>query len=106
VENVLGRLPLADLAYRWYGDLPELELKDSFSYSLGVGMPLGGGRRMILGSFAGSDRIVPTADCAASIGVGVGFAPGPGRGLRAGLSIGLTESSPDLAASVGWRMGW
>jgi hypothetical protein len=103
----VGRtLFFADLSYWWYGDLPDLELKDAFSYSLGVGMPLGRGRWTVLGSFSGSDRIVPTAAPAASIGVGVGFAPGPGRGLNAGLSIGLTESSSELAAYVGWRTGW
>jgi hypothetical protein len=78
--NLSASVPLVLQNSEAIGDLPELELKNSFSYSLGLGMPLGSGRWTVLGTFSAPGRIVPTPDPAASVGLGSALRRGPAGG--------------------------
>jgi hypothetical protein len=97
-------LGFADLAYWWYGDLPDLELRDGVSWAVGAGLPigqsywasglLGGGNRLIdsasapvTGSLAFTRRLTRTSSVSVMVGTG------------------LTETAPDFMVSLGWRLG-
>ena len=93
-----------DGAYWWFGDMPDLELQDGGLYSVGLSRLLGGGGTSVLLSVSGSSRIVPTADAPLSTSLGVSRFLEGGASLSAGLGVGLSESSPDLSAYVGWGL--
>lgn len=94
-----------DVAYWVLGDLPDLELQDPVAYSLAVGRALGAGRWGLLGSISGFTRILPDTDPPLHVGLGLSRILEARRSLSAGVSFGLTESSPDVSASFGWRIG-
>lgn len=94
----------ADATYWALGDLPGLELKDGLSYGVAVGIPFGGARWSLLGSFSGSTTVVEGTDPPAQIGVGVSRYLDSGRSLSGSAAMGLSESSPDLSLSIGWRI--
>lgn len=95
----------ADVAYWWYGDMPELELVDGLTYGLGVSRSLLDGRGSVMASFLGAAATIDTMDRPASLGLGFGYTPRPGRSFSGGLAIGLSESSPDLSVYAGWSLG-
>jgi hypothetical protein len=88
------------------GDLEQLPLSDLTSGSLGVGRIFGAmSRWSLLGSVSGSTALVETIDPPISAGVGLGYAPRPGRFLNLGLLVGLSESTADWTLSLGWQVG-
>lgn len=93
-----------DGARWWFGDLPDLELRDATSYSVGVSRPVGGGATSVLLGLSGSSRIVPTADAPLSASVGVSRFLESGRSLSLGLGVGLSESSPGVSAYLAWSL--
>lgn len=94
-----------DVAYWWYGDMPGLELVDGPTYGIGVSRSLLGGHASVTASFLGAAATIETMERPASVGLGVGYTPRAGRSLSAGLALGLSESSPDLAVYAGWSVG-
>lgn len=94
---------LADASYWVVGDLPDLRLRNTLTYSVSVGRSLGVGRWSVLGSVTGATSIVDRADAPLAVGVGVGYAPERSYGLVGGVSAGLSETSPDLSSYLGWR---
>lgn len=93
-----------DVAYWWFGDLPDLELTDGVSYSAGVSVPVFAGHGSVLFLLSGMSRIIETADLPLSIATSIGRSVG-GRGfLSVGGGIGITESAPDLFLQVGWSI--
>ena len=95
----------ADIGYWVYGDMPEVELADPVTYSAGVGLVPGGGEVGLMASISGSSRVLQETDPPLELGLGANLALSGRRSLGATLSVGLTESSPDFAASVGWSVG-
>lgn len=93
-----------DLSYWWLGDLPELELRDGLAYGIGVGHAILDGRASLLATVTGTESAVSTLDAPLSVSLSVGATLEGGRQINAGLSAGLTESSPDLGAFVGWSL--
>jgi len=100
-----GTFVFADVAYWWYGDMPELELVDGLTYGLGVSRAFHEGRASVMASFLGAAATIETMKSPASVGLGVGYIPSPGRSFSAGLAVGLSESSPDLSVYAGWSLG-
>ncbi len=96
---------LADLGYWVYGDLPDLELKDPLTFSLGLSHSLSGGRLLVGASVWGSTETVDGVDGPLQIGITASRLVGSGRSYSLTLSAGLTESAPDHSLSVGWRVG-
>lgn len=94
----------ADATYWVWGDLPGLELKDGVAYGFAVGLPLGGLRWGLLGSVSGSTRVVEGTDPPAQLGLGLTRYLESARSLSMTATVGLTESSPDVALSLGWRL--
>jgi len=98
-------LLLADLGYWWYGDLPDLELRDGFSYSGALSRSFLGYRASLMLSVMGAQPMVSTAEPPLSAGIGLGYIFSSGRMMNAGFNFGLSESSPGLSLTLGWSVG-
>lgn len=100
-----GTYVFVDVSHWWYGDLPELELSDGFSYGIGLSRAVFDARGSILLSFLGAEAIIDTMDRPASLGLGASYSLESGPTLSSGFTVGLSESSPDVSVYVGWSMG-
>ena len=98
-------LVFLDGTYWWIGDLPELELLNSLSYGLGVAVPWPDRHVSFLVGVSGSSKTVPSADVPLSVDGSVGVGVGDEGFFSAGLSLGLTESSPDFTIQAGYSLG-
>ncbi len=98
-------LLFGELGYWILGDLPDLELRNPVSFSVGVGQRIAGGKLSVLASLSGTSRILAETDPPLDVGGGIGYRLGEGRSLGVSVSVGLSESSPDLAVSAGWQIG-
>lgn len=92
----------ADVAYWWFGDMPELELRDGPWGTLSVSGVLGAWALTASGSvgtatLAGFERPV-------SLSASVGRLAG-GTLWSFTASVGLTETAPDLSLAASWRIG-
>lgn len=96
---------LADLGYWVFGDLPDLELKDPFTYSLGAGSLLADGRYSVLGSISGYSEIVDGVDGPVEAALTLGRRLRSDRSFDIRLSAGLTDTAADFGVSLGWRVG-
>jgi hypothetical protein len=106
VGKRLGRVVLlADIGYWILGDLPELDLKDPWSYIASLGIPLAGGKTALMLSYFGFSRIISGVEPPRSLGLGLSFKVGPKSSLLLNGSIGLSEFSSDFSASLGWSIG-
>lgn len=105
--SVGGRLGstllFGEVGYWILGDMPDLPLQNPVSYSVGVGHRIGDGPVSLLASVSGYSRILADTDPPLDVGGAIGYRLGEGRSLGLGLTIGLSESSPDLSVSAGWR---
>ena len=104
-KRVGSALFLADLGYWTFGDLPDFELEDPFTYSLALGRSLAGGNYSVLGSVSGYTGTVDGVDGPLEAGFTVSRLNSSGRSFNVTLSAGLTESAPDYSLSTGWRVG-
>jgi len=98
-------LVLGDLSYWSFGDLPELELKGSLLYSVGVSTSVMDARASVLLSLSGATSIMDAVEAPLSVGLAFLHARGDGRSVSLGASVGLSEASPDVTAWVGWGLG-
>lgn len=101
-----GAFLFVDANYWKLGDLPELELKDPWTYSLAVGFPLSGGKAALLISYLGMTEVIEATKPPASAGLGLSFKAGPKSSLLLNGLLGLSESSPDFSVSFGWSLGF
>ena len=105
VSRSIGRLMFfLDGSYWFLGDMPDLPLRDVITYGGAVGRVLGDGDWSTLVSFSGSEAAIEGSDAPAQIGVMLSRRWQSGKSLSGGLSVGLTSSAPDVAASLGWRV--
>jgi len=88
----------------WFGDLPDLVLKDPFTYSIGIGKSFAGGKWLINGSFNGYTTIIEGYDPPMNVGLGVGYIITTKISLNSTASFGLSESSSDVSIGLGWQI--
>jgi hypothetical protein len=93
-----------DIEYWVLGDLPELELRDGLHYGASIGHLFPGGRISGLLSVSWAARIIETADPPVYAGLGLSYLWDSGIALTLGSTLGLTESSADVQASLGWSL--
>lgn len=98
-----GALAQVSAAWWHYGDLPQLELKDGLQYSAGIGAAIGA-RAIWMASVSGASALFATADAPALAGLSLTWFAGGQRPVTLFAGTGLTESSPDFSASVGWSI--
>ena len=107
LSKALGKTFLfLDMYYWMLGDLPDLELKDTVSYSIALGQPLSGGKYALLVSYSGSTNIISEVTPPSFLGFGFSYRIGTRKSLMLNASVGLTESAPDFSVSLGWNIGF
>jgi hypothetical protein len=93
---------LADALYWKYGDPEGVEFENSWSYSLGVGRPIGGSSWSTLVSVAGFSAIAGTP-APLLLNIGLLTLTGPHQSLAITAGVGLTSSASDFSIGTSWR---
>jgi hypothetical protein len=91
-----------DITKWWFGDMPDLELQDPISYSIGFSRSLSQGKWLLNATLSGYSEIINDYEPPLNAGLGVGYFVSSKMTLNSTLSIGLTESSSDAAIGLGW----
>jgi len=97
---------LGDATHWWFGDMREVVLHNTVAYTVSVGRVFPETNWSVLGSVSGyTSEVVDAVDPPLQLGLGAFYRVGPGgSGLSASLSLGLTESAPDVSAGLGWQV--
>ena len=95
----------ADVNYWILGDLPELELKNAWSYALSLGHALAGGKFALMASYSGITEVIAGVAPPSSLGLGLSIKAGRASSVMLNAAFGLSEASPDLSLSLGWSIG-
>lgn len=95
----------ADVGYWILGDLPELELKNAWSYAFSFGHAFSGGKLALMASYSGITEVIAGVAPPSSLGLGLSVRVGGGSSLMLNAAFGLSEASPDLSLSLGWSIG-
>jgi hypothetical protein len=96
----------ADVAFWRFGDLDELVLEDAWAYALSYGRSLAAGHWSLLFSGSGYSTVIAGEDPPVQVGLGVGRIFSPRRAMTGSLSLGVTDTAPDLSAGLGWRVAF
>jgi hypothetical protein len=102
--TLAGTFVFVDMAYWWFGDLPDLELRDGITYGVGLSRAILNAKGSLSLSFFGAAPMIESMKRPASIALGLGYSPRLGRSLSGGVSAGLSESSPDFSVYFGWSL--
>lgn len=94
----------ANTMYWRLGDMEELELKDTVSYGVGLGLFLNQGNLMFSSSLNGMSKVADEFDAPVSLNLGTGLNVHKRIYLNANASAGLSEASPDFAFGLGWSV--
>ncbi|MCC7003138.1 MAG: hypothetical protein IT357_13355 [Gemmatimonadaceae bacterium] len=95
----------ADATHWWLGDMPDLPLGDLTTVAMGLGRSLDGrGRVSALATITAATALVDNLDPPVALGLSLGIAVAERRYVTLSGAAGLTESAPDWAVSVGWRV--
>jgi hypothetical protein len=94
----------ADLSYWILGDLPELDFRNPVVYSIGWGRAFANGAYGVLTSFSGSTSSITGVDPPAQISAGFNYRMKSGRSVNGSIAVRLSESVPDMAVILGWRL--
>lgn len=105
VKKVGGVFLFADLNYWKLGDLPDLELKDTWAYALSLGFPLSGGKYALMVSYSAMTEILSEVEPPSSLGAGISVKVGPKSSLMINSVFGLSEANADFSLSIGWSVG-
>ncbi|MDR8393234.1 transporter [Aliifodinibius sp. S!AR15-10] len=103
LQRVSNYFLFIDLMKWWFGNMPDLELKNPFTYSLGLSRSFGSGW-MVNTTFSGYTEIIEDYDPPMTLGFGVGYFVSDRVSLNSSCSVGLSESSADQAFGLGWSI--
>lgn len=107
ISKSVGRTFIfVDVIYWVLGDLAELELRNTWSYSFALGSSLGGGKYAFIATYSGQTQIIESVEPPAFFGIGFSYRIDSKKSLMLNGSLGLTESAPDFTLSFGWRIGF
>lgn len=106
LAKTVGRsFVFVDVAYWVLGDLPDLVLHDAVAYGIAFGRPLAAGKYAVLISLSGYSRILEDTDPPAQVGIAISHRLSSSVSLSGNVALGVTESTPDVSASLGWQIG-
>jgi hypothetical protein len=88
----------------WLGNLPDLELKNPLTYSVGLTRTFGKGKWYINSTFSGYTEIIKDYDPPMNLSFGTGFFATNRISLNSTFSVGLSESSADQVFGLGWSL--
>jgi hypothetical protein len=99
-----GTIVALDVSHWIIGDLPDLELRDITGAMLGIGQVFGWTRQhSVTLAYSAATAAVARSEAPQTVSIAYGFLSDSGGGLNAGVTHGLTESSAEWTAWVGWR---
>lgn len=106
VAHLVGRHQLSAAVEAWnLGDMPDLPLNNTLSYRVAYDSYIRSNRWSVSGAFSGWTTILDDVDPPMDISVGVArHFSDTRRTIGATASFGLTDSSPDIAVSLDWRL--
>lgn len=105
LAKTFGRWLVAADATAWtFGDLPDLVLQDALAYSVALGRAFDGGRYGALATVSGFTEIIDGVEPPVQAGLGLSARLTARASLTVNVSVGLTESAPDVAGGLGWRI--
>lgn len=93
-----------DTMYWRMGDMNDLDLINPVTGSAGAGKAFKGGQWMVNTSISGSTKIIGSVDPPLNLNTGLGYMKSSKTLLNSTFSFGLSETSPDFTASVGWSI--
>jgi len=96
---------MGDAEYWWYGDLPDLELRDGLSWGTALAGLAFERRISLMATVSGSSRPIRTMDPPLNLGVAAGYRLANDWSMSTGVTVGLTESAADVAIYLGWSRG-
>lgn len=91
-----------DVSHWWMGDMDDLKLNNTWAFGIGLGKMLSGGKWLINSNFNAFTSILDDYDPPVSLSVGSGYRANSNTLLNMTMSLGLSESSPDVSVGVGW----
>lgn len=103
-QRINKTLIFADASYWWLGDMSDLNLNNSLSYSIGAGYSFYPSNWMITTSFQGTTPVLDDYDPPASVNAGLGYMFSDKASLSSFFSVGLSESAPDFTIGFGWAV--
>lgn len=92
----------ADFSYWHFGDLPDLDLRDGMMGSASLAY-LGGAGWGASAIVSGARSLIEGFDGSLSVGGGI-TRVGRRATLSLNISVGLTETTPDVLAGISWRL--
>ncbi len=95
---------IADLMKWWFGDLPELELQDPFTYGFGFGRSFDSGSWLVNATYSGYSEIIDGYEPPRTLNFGIGHFLSQNVSLNSTISFGLSESSSDFSLGFGWMI--
>lgn len=95
----------ADVSYWILGDLPDLELRNAWSYAVSLGHAFSGGKYAFMASYSGITEVIAGVAPPASLGLGLSLRVGGKSSVMLNAAVGTSEASPDLSLSLGWSIG-
>jgi hypothetical protein len=97
---------VTDVMYWWLGDFEDLTMQNPLTYSIGLGKSIAGGDWMMNVMYSGYTEVINGYDPPQSLSWGMGYTFSPSFSLNSTVSIGLSESSSDFSAGIGWSWNW
>lgn len=95
---------MGNLMYWRFGDMPDLELQNSWGYGLAIARMIAQERWRVTVSFTGMTEIIEGIAPSQSIGLALGHRVGERTELGVQAYLGLSESSSDVAFGVDWNI--
>jgi hypothetical protein len=93
-----------DITKWWFGDMPDLELQDPISFSIGLSRSLAQGKWLLNTTLSGFTEIINDYEPPLNAGIGIGYFVSSKVALNSTFTMGLTESSSDAAIGLGWSV--
>jgi hypothetical protein len=103
-SSIGGTFVFADVSRWWFGDLPDLELRDGLTYGAGLSRSVLDARGSVMVSFFGASALIESMARPASLALGLSYSPRLGRSISGGVAAGLSEASPDVSVYMGWSL--
>jgi hypothetical protein len=105
LSKSLGRaMLLADGSYWALGDMPDLDLRDVFAYAAALAVPMGRGPLTGLAGFSGATAAIAGTRPPVQIVGALSYRWLNGGWTSAGLSVGLTNTAPDVTGTISWQV--
>lgn len=95
---------MGNLWYWFFGDLPELELYNTWNYGFAITRIFLQDHWRVMVSFTGMTKLIEGVTPPQLAGLGIGHRLGDRTNISAHSYYGMSESAPDWALGMGWQI--